>query len=390
LLSVGAVATDDRETARIKRLVAGVLWASLVTSVIGIVQFFAYDLPWAAATLAIVLVASIVTLLVLSRRPSTFPGVTHGIIGVTVLVAGVYTILFGGFLESGANGVWGALSVFGAMALFADRRATFWLVAYVMVLVGSAVLAGRIEPIYVLPNAEYFAMFNLIGTLVFTYYLLLYYVRQRKQLLDQSDALLRNILPDEIAERLKTSDGRIADEFDSVSILFADAADFTPMSARMTPSELVGVLDEVFTVFDDLVEERDLEKIKTIGDAYMVAAGIPVPRDDHATVICDLALAMQDAVAAREFHGHRLQFKIGISSGPVVAGIIGRKKFNYDLWGDAVNVASRMESSGEAGTIRITSSTCDLVADQFECVPIGDVDIKGKGSMQAFYVIRNT
>ncbi len=153
------------------------------------------------------------------------------------------------------------------------------------------------------------------------------------------------------------------------------------MSADMAPSELVDLLDDVFTAFDLLVEERGLEKIKTIGDAYMVAAGVPRPREDHAQILCDLALAVRDLVATREFQGRRVTFRIGINSGPVVAGVIGTTKFSYDLWGDSVNTASRMESSGTAGEIQITDETKRLVEHDFICELKGTVEVKGKGSM---------
>ena len=163
--------------------------------------------------------------------------------------------------------------------------------------------ATQIEPLYELSNIEFVAIFNLIVVVLFVYYMMLYYVRQRASLLTQSDGLLRNILPAEIADRLKTSDETIADDYDSASILFADIVDFTPMSAGMTPSELVALLDEVFTGIDDLVKERGLEKIKTIGDAYMVAAGVPRQRDDHAQVLCDLALAIRTMSILRSSRG---------------------------------------------------------------------------------------
>ena len=248
----------------------------------------------------------------------------------------------------------------------------------------AVVWANQVEPIYEVANIEFVAIFNLVVVVIFVYYMMLYYVRQRASLLAQSDGLLRNILPDEIADRLKTSEETIADDYDSASILFADIVDFTPMSAGMTPSELVALLDEVFTGIDALVEERSLEKIKTIGDAYMVAAGVPRPREDHAQVLCDLALAVQDLVRAREFGGRQVSFRIGINSGPVVAGIIGTKKFSYDLWGDSVNTASRMESSGTAGEIQITSITKRLVEPDFFCEPRGTVEVKGKGPMKVW------
>ena len=167
-----------------------------------------------------------------------------------------------------------------------------------------------------------------------------------------------NILPRSIAERLKADSTTIADQFAAASIVFADVVDFTPLSERLPPAEVVGILDHLFTRFDLLADRYGVEKIKTIGDAYMVAAGIPTPRPDHAQVMADMALDMREALRAEDAIGRLgLELRIGINSGPVVAGVIGRKRFLYDLWGDAVNMASRMESHGTPGRIQVTRAT---------------------------------
>ncbi len=155
----------------------------------------------------------------------------------------------------------------------------------------------------------------------------------------------------------------------------------------MTPLQLVDLLNEVFQCFDDLVEKYGLEKIKTIGDCYMAAAGVPRTRADHATALVELALDMQQAVIHRKFGGKQLSFRIGINSGPVVAGVIGHKKFIYDLWGEAVNVASRMESHGKAGAVQITRKTYELVGDEFDCQSMGMVRVKGAGELEAWHVV---
>ena len=167
--------------------------------------------------------------------------------------------------------------------------------------------------------------------------------------------------------------GAIAAHYESASVLFADVVGFTPMAAAMVPLRLVNLLNEVFSAFDDLVEKHGLEKIKTIGDCYMVAAGVPRERADHALALVQLALDMRDAVASRTFGGERLAFRIGVNSGPVVAGVIGRKKFIYDLWGATVNLASRMELHGQSGTVQITRSTYELVGAEFDCESAGTI-----------------
>jgi adenylate cyclase len=173
-------------------------------------------------------------------------------------------------------------------------------------------------------------------------------------------------------------------------VLFADVVDFTPMSAGMDPAELVALLNSIFSTFDGFVEELGLEKIKTVGDEYMVASGVPRPRVDHAAAIVDLALRIRDHVAEHRFHGHAISLRIGINSGPVVAGIVGTHKFAYDLWGDAVNMASRMESEGIPGTIQITEATFRLIEDDFVCEPRGRIVVKGRGDMETYLVVART
>ena len=203
---------------------------------------------------------------------------------------------------------------------------------------------------------------------------------------EKAENLLLNILPKDIAELLKNKPDSIAQQYSEASILFADVVNFTPMSSQMTPIELVELLNQVFSQFDGLVEKYDLEKIKTIGDCYMVASGVPRPRQDHAQVITCLALDMQEIVRQSDYFGRKLTFRIGINSGPVVAGVIGRKKFIYDLWGDAVNTASRMESNGTGGLVQITQETYNLINDDFVCEPRGVINVKGKGELPVWFV----
>jgi len=203
---------------------------------------------------------------------------------------------------------------------------------------------------------------------------------------EKSENLLLNILPKEIAELLKNKPDTVAEHFNEASILFADVVNFTSMSSQMRPIELVKLLNKVFSQFDDLVEKYDLEKIKTIGDCYMVASGVPKPRQDHAQIITQLALDMQEIVKQSDYFGRKLTFRIGINSGPVIAGVIGRKKFIYDLWGDAVNTASRMESNGAGGLIQITKDTYNLINNDFICEPRGIINVKGKGELPVWFV----
>jgi class 3 adenylate cyclase len=204
----------------------------------------------------------------------------------------------------------------------------------------------------------------------------------------RAEELLLNVLPAAIAERLKRGQRPIADGFPKVSVLFADIVGFTKMSERVTPVELVDRLNKMFSSFDDLADKLKLEKIKTIGDAYMVAAGLHSHEYDHVQMIAEMALGMQRRASqfSVEF-GEQLSIRIGIHTGPVVAGVIGKRKFIYDVWGDTVNTASRMESHGDPGTIHVTDDTRNLLKDMYELTPRGEISVKGKGVMRTWFLV---
>jgi class 3 adenylate cyclase len=211
--------------------------------------------------------------------------------------------------------------------------------------------------------------------------------RERERLARDNERLLLNILPGPIAQRLRDGEGLIADRFDDVTLLFADIVEFTRISSTLTPSELVRVLNEVFTVFDRLVDRYDLEKVKTIGDAYMVVGGMTKQSADHTASVASMALELAESVgrieAARQFG---IAFRIGIHCGPVVAGVIGTKKFIYDVWGDTVNMASRMESLGEPGRVQVTYAVKERLQAGFEFEPRGLINVKGKGPTPTWFL----
>jgi class 3 adenylate cyclase len=200
-----------------------------------------------------------------------------------------------------------------------------------------------------------------------------------------SERLLLNIFPQAIADRLKADDRSIADAHAEVTVLFADIVGFTEFSAARPPEAVVEVLNSLFSEFDRAAEAHGVEKIKTVGDAYMAAAGAPLPHPDHAESVSGMALAMLEAVRKRnEATGENIGIRIGINSGPVTAGVIGQRRFIYDLWGDTVNVASRMEAQGVAGEIQVTESTYAIVKDRFVFKEQGEVEVKGKGAMRTY------
>jgi class 3 adenylate cyclase len=284
------------------------------------------------------------------------------------------------------------LSVALATAWAAGHRRWSLLVAGFFVLAGIGVgyqaLAPHQPAVQVLGDVTrdivLFAAVLLLGEAVRTRRAL-----QREQ--ERSERLLLNVLPAPIAARLKQHEDVIADGFPEVTVLFADLVDFTRRSQRSRPQQVVQVLDELFTAFDQLTRRHGLEKIKTIGDAYMVAGGLPEPRPDHPQAVADLALAMRDEVAGRtDPGGQPLQVRIGIDTGPVVAGVIGSDKFSYDLWGDTVNTASRMESSGVPGCIQVTERTYRRLRDRYRFERRGPVQVKGKGKMVTHFLVGRT
>ena len=203
----------------------------------------------------------------------------------------------------------------------------------------------------------------------------------------KSDSLLHAMLPAGIVERLKLGETLIADKFTSATVLFADLVGFTPLTMELAATEIIELLEGLFSHFDSLIAKYGVEKIRTIGDNYMVASGVPVPRPDHAQALAHMALDMSEYIHSRPvYRDKRVDFRIGINSGPLIAGVIGDKKYQYDLWGDTVNTASRMESSGTAGKIQITRATYELIKEEFACEPRGKVTVKGKGELETWYL----
>ncbi len=205
---------------------------------------------------------------------------------------------------------------------------------------------------------------------------------------EKSEKLLLNILPQPIAERLKQGEKNIADSFSDVTVLFADIVNFTRQAANLSPEKLVEILNQVFSAFDQLAKKYGIEKIKTIGDAYMVVGGLPTPRSDHAEAIAQMAIEMQRQIGEFSLtQGKPLQMRIGIHTGPVEAGVIGTQKFVYDLWGDTVNIASRMESQGVAGKIQVTMVTYERLKQKYKFEERHPIPVKGKGEMNTYFLL---
>jgi class 3 adenylate cyclase len=302
----------------------------------------------------------------------------------------------GGFVESSAVALWAFVAPLGALVFYGPRPAIAWFGAFLALVAFSAAIDGVLpEPSEDIPSSIVVAFFalNIFGPSITTFALLEYFIRSRDRahgLLaveqERSETLLLSIFPQAIAERLKISQDVIAERSEEVSVLFADITGFTPVAERLAAEEVVVILDEIFSTFDELVASHGLEKIKTIGDGYLVAAGIPTPRADHAKAAARLALAMRRALAELPV-ASGLNLRVGIDSGPVVAGVIGRTKFGYDLWGDTVNTASRMESHAPPGAIQVTERTYRRLGDDFVLERRPGVAVKGKGEMTTYVLL---
>ena len=230
--------------------------------------------------------------------------------------------------------------------------------------------------------------FVMVATVVIVFLWGVYVIQQLEVARRRADALLLTILPAPIAARLKHDTSVIADGYDEVTVLFADIVNFTTMSAEANPVDVVNFLNDLFSEFDDLALRHGVEKIKTIGDAYMVAGGLPTPRPDHCEAVVAFGLDMLDALKrCQAWHGQTVHMRVGVHSGPVVAGVIGRRKFIYDLWGDTVNTASRMESNGLVDVSQLTPAVRDRLAGKYEFEERPPITIKGKGEMVT-YVLR--
>jgi adenylate cyclase len=315
----------------------------------------------------------------------------HALIIAIVAVTMGLQWSIGGLQDSGFVQAWTILGPLAALLFLSPRAARAWFAVYVALLVATVLAEGTLAP-RALPTTAalrlaFFAM-NLGVSTAVLFVFAGYFVRAALREREAANRLLLNVLPAPIAERLKQGSGTIADQHEGVSILFADISGSTTLFAGLAPAQVVDWLNEVFSRLDAVVDRHGLEKLRTLGDGYMVGSGLPEQRADHAPALVACALDMLAAVEQMpERNGERLRFRVGINSGLAVAGVIGRSKFHYDVWGDAVNVASRMETTGEAGRIHISQATYELVRERFACEARGAIPVKGKGEMATWWVV---
>jgi len=386
LLDLGLLPGDDADERTRKRVGTGAVFALLV---FGLAWLVTAVLPLRPAQLAVSTCFFTGTLVSLIGfiRTKNFERFAWWELVVGLGASAGGQVALGGFATSSGSIVWGVVAPVAAVLFFGPRRAVRWFVAYLVLIALMVVLDPFIQDTVPTPYALslWFWAVNTAGPVTISFLMIRYVDHERRIAQARSRELLLNVLPEPIAERLQAGEGVIAEQHASVSVLFADVVDFTPYAEVTPAAEVVQLLNEIFSDFDALADRFGMEKIKTIGDAYMAVAGVPVAREDHADCALRMAIAMLETVGDhRDAGGHAMTLRIGIASGPAVAGVIGRRKFIYDLWGDTVNTASRMESSGAPGCIQVTGVTRDLLTTAYPFTRRDKVPIKGKGSMTTF------
>ena len=391
IVAIGADPSDTADERFRKRLLVGVALVILPVGFLWGCLYWIVGEHWVALTPWAYVTGSAISLVVFARTKN-FASLRTAQLLLILVAPAAGMVMLGGLKESSSVMLWSLFAPLGAVAFDRPSRAWPWFAAFVATLVLALGLSEVVRPNGAdLPSGfvRTFDVLNIVVVSAVAMLLLVTFARGRDAAQARVETLLLNVLPAEIAQRLQSDPNSIADHFDDASILFADVVNFTPLSGRLDAREVVGLLDRLFTSFDELVDRYDVEKIKTIGDCYMVAAGVPTQRPDHAHALAGLALEMRECAKSFLTDGadHDLRLRIGISSGPVVAGVIGRRRFLYDLWGDTVNMASRMESHGTPDTIQITRSTFELLRDDFVIEPIGRVDVKGKGEVETWRLV---
>lgn len=403
LVDLGVEPTDTslERTAKASLTLAALLLGSFAGA--WTLAYFLLDLT-SAGLIVLVYQASLLLALGLLVLTKSFAGFRFATLSLHLVTPIAVQVALGGFHQSSGVALWSLVAPLGAVLAYGSRGSIRWFAVYVALVGASAVMDARgvISGAHV-PTAAVATFFvaNVVGVSAVVYLLLRYFVRERERTMRalaeqhlllaeeqrRSEGLLLNILPAPVAARLKQHETIIADRISDVSVLFADIVGFTQWSERRPPERVVEMLNRLFTAFDDLADTWGLEKIKTIGDAYMLAGGLHAQRD-HTLAVAHMALAMQrEARRQRAAAGFALDLRIGIATGPVVAGVIGRSKFAYDMWGDTVNMASRMESTGTAGAIQVSQTAYERLRGDFRLQRREHVMVKGKGEVTTYILL---
>jgi guanylate cyclase len=385
-LDIATLPTDDSDTKLLKRLQVAMAAASvpmiatwgLTFVAMGHPEMVVWHLLYCGGTITLLALTALTRNFRVLRAPH-----------LLLVMCGPFAMHWsmGGYAASGGAFMWCFLAPMASVMFQGVRRSLPWFGGILLLAILSAF--RHAAPVLTPAQIAFQFSFNTIGFVGFLFFSMRFFVGRLEQERARSDRLLLNVLPKPIAARLKKEERTIADRFTGVTVLFADIVGFTPLSAKMEPEELVHLLDEIFSAFDAIADEHGLEKIKTIGDCYMAACGLPTVRADHAKRVARAALAMRDHLAElATTRGWGVSMRIGLHTGHVVAGVIGKRKFTYDLWGDTVNTASRMESHGAPNRVHVSDETARALEGAFELEERGVVNVKGKGELRTHWVVR--
>ena len=387
LLNIGAKPDDPPELRRRKRLMVAFSMAVMPTGFVwGAIYYVLGETTAAAVPIAYMPFAA--ANLAAFARTRDLDQVRRGQCLLILSLPFVLHVALGGFEPSSGVVLWSVLAPFCALVFGGIGAGSRWLVAF-SAIVGIAAFAQP-RATNSLPQAviTLFFVANIATISAVAFALLAAYARQLAAERGRSERLLLNVLPASIASRLREREEVIADRYPAATVIFADVVNSTPLTVELEPERMVALLDEHVTRFDQLADRHGVEKIRTIGDNWMGVAGVPAPRPDHAEATARLALAMLAYVDERRASGMRcLDFLIGVNSGPVIGGVIGRRKFVFDIWGDTVNTAARMESHGVAGKVQLTEATYELLKERFVCEPRGTIEVKGKGAVRTWWLV---
>lgn len=386
LATIGAMPedTEDERLRKASLVITAIMIVALAVVWVG--TYTALGLYLSAAIPFSYQIVSIVSLVTLARTKRFIFFRTSQLV-LMLLLPFLLQWSLGGFVASSGVMLWALVSPLGALVF--SPRALPWFLSYMALTAVSGVVEPALTPA-AMPaalNIAFFAL-NIGGVSAVVFFLLRYFMRGLTSEREKSEMLLLNVLPSTIARRLKAGEQPLADRFEEAAVLFADVVGFTPMSERLMPEQVVELLDGLFSEFDAMADRLGLEKIKTVGDAYMVVGGLPEPRTEAVEAVAEMALEMQELVEGWPSPtGEPLRLRIGIDVGPVVAGVIGQRKFSYDLWGDTVNTASRMESHGIPGEIQVTPRAYERLKHRYGFQPREPIDVKGKGRIVPFLMI---
>ena len=382
LADLGVREPDSEEERLRKAALTLVVVLIVLLSTVWVVTYALLGLYLSAAIPAMYQLIAVVTLVALAKGWSFHTFSTFHLV-LWLILPFLLQMGLGGFVASSGVILWSLVAALGAL-IFADHPIR-WFVAYALLIIGSGLADPFLEPAPVPPVLNILFFVLNIGAVSGTiYFILRYFMRGLAVERARSEALLLNVLPASTAKRLKAGEEPIADHFDDVAVLFADVVDFTPLTERLSAEQVVLLLDRLFTSFDVLADRWGLEKIKTIGDAYMAVSGLPDPRPDAAEAAAGMALEMLEEASRMK---ETLYLRVGLDVGPVSAGVIGKRKFAYDLWGDTVNTASRMESHGVPGRIQVTERAYQRLRDRYRFESRGSIEVKGKGVMSPYLLV---